>query len=156
MINELHAVYAKRNIEVLGKAWLKAHPVPYRVKELSGYGPRIVKENVELLRSINEQIGGLDKELRKIANEDPQAKRLMTLIGVGPTSAVAASCWVGDIHRSANAKKLVSYFGIAPRVRQSADRERHGHITKEGSRMVRSIRSLSGNSPRISSRLYCA
>ena len=35
------------------------------------------------------------------------------------------------------AKKLVSYFGIAPRVRQSADRERHGHITKEGNRMVR-------------------
>ncbi len=26
---------------------------------------------------------------------------------------------------------------MAPRVRQIADRERHGHITKEGSRMVR-------------------
>ncbi len=66
--------------------------MPYRVRELSGYGPRIVKGNVELLRSINEQIRGSDKELRKIANEDPQAKRLMTLIGVGPTSAVAVSC----------------------------------------------------------------
>ncbi|MCH6546763.1 MAG: IS110 family transposase [Deltaproteobacteria bacterium] len=137
VINELHAVYAKRNMEVLGKAWLKAHPVPYRVKELSGYGPRIVKENVDLLRFVNEQIDGLDKELRKIAKEDPQAKRLMTLIGVGPTTAVAVSCWVGDINRFANAKKLTSYFGIAPRVRQSADRERHGHITKEGNRMVR-------------------
>ena len=137
VINELHAVYAKRNVEVVGKAWLKAHPVPYRVKELSGYGSRIVKENVELLRFLNEQIDGLDKELRKIAKEDPQANRLMTLIGVGPATAVAVSCWVGDIHRFANAKKLTSYFGIAPRVRQSADRERHGHITKEGSRMVR-------------------
>jgi transposase len=137
VINELHAVYAKRNIEVLGKAWLRAHPVPYRVKELSGYGPRIVKENVDLLRFVNEQIDGLDKELRKIAKEDPQAKRLMTLIGVGPATAVAVSCWVGDITRFANAKKLTSYFGIAPRVRQSADRERHGHITKEGNRMVR-------------------
>ncbi len=45
VINELHAVYAKRNMEVLGKAWLKAHPVPYRVRELSGYAPRIIKEN---------------------------------------------------------------------------------------------------------------
>ncbi|MCH7912982.1 MAG: transposase [Deltaproteobacteria bacterium] len=26
------------------------------------------------------------------------------------------SCWVGDIGRFANAKKLTSYFGIAPRV----------------------------------------
>ncbi len=137
VINELHAVYAKRNVEVVGKAWLKAQPVPYRAEELSGYGPRIVKENVELLRFFNEQIGGLDKELRKIANEDPQAKRLMSINGVGQATAVAVSCWVGDIHRFANAKKLVSYFGIAPRVRQSADRERHGHISKEGSRMVR-------------------
>jgi len=111
--------------------------VPYRVKELSGYGARIVSENVELLRFINDQIEELDKELRKIAKEDPQAKRLMTLIGVGPTTAVAVSCWVGDITRFANAKKLTSYFGIAPRVRQSANRERHGHITKEGNRMVR-------------------
>ena len=31
----------------------------------------------------------------------------------------------------------MSYFGIAPKVRQSADRERHGHISKEGSGMVR-------------------
>ena len=34
VINELHAVYAKRNMEVLGKAWLKAHPVPYRVTSI--------------------------------------------------------------------------------------------------------------------------
>ncbi|MFQ5684087.1 MAG: transposase [Candidatus Binatia bacterium] len=33
----------------------------------------------------------------------------------------------------ANTKKLVSYFGIAPRVRQSVDRERRRHISKEGS-----------------------
>lgn len=45
VINELHAVYAKRNIEVVGKEWLRAHPVPYRVKELSGNRPCIVKEN---------------------------------------------------------------------------------------------------------------
>ncbi len=137
VINEMHAVYAKRNMEVVGKAWLKVDPVPYRAKELSGYGPRIVEENVELLRFVNEQIRGLDKELRKIANEDAQAKRLMSIIGVGPVSAVAVSCWVGDINRFGNSKKLVSYFGIAPKVRQSADRERHGHISKEGSRMVR-------------------
>ncbi len=42
MINELHAVYAKRNIEILGMACLKVNPVPYMVRELSGYGPRFV------------------------------------------------------------------------------------------------------------------
>ena len=50
---------------------------------------------------------------------------------------MAVSCWVGDIHRFASAKKLASYFGLAPRVSQSGETERHGHITKEGNRMVR-------------------
>ena len=52
-------------------------------------------------------------------------------------TAVAVSCWIGEIRRFPNAKKLVSYFGIAPKVRQSANRETHGHISKEGSGMVR-------------------
>jgi transposase len=99
--------------------------------------PRIVGEDVELLGFINRQIGGLDKELTKIALEDAQSKRLMTIPGVGPVSSVAVSCWIGEIARFSNAKKLASYFGLAPRVRQSAETEHHGHITKEGNRMVR-------------------
>ncbi len=75
----------------------------------------------------------------KIALEDGSAKRLMTIPGVGAVSAVAMSCWIGEIARFSNAKKLASYFGLAPRVRQSAETERHGHITKEGNRMVRSL-----------------
>src|SRR5207249_10640766 len=57
----------------------------------------------------------------------------------GPVNAVAGSCWIGTIERFSNSKKLSSYFGLAPRVRQSGERERHGHITKEGNRMVRSL-----------------
>ena len=61
----------------------------------------------------------------------------MSITGVGATTAVAVSCWIGDIKRFPNTKKLVSYFGIAPKVRQSANRETHGHISKEVNGMVR-------------------
>ena len=138
VINELRAVYAKRNIDPQAKLG-RVRPSVAGAEDLSGYGPRIVGEDVELLGFINRQIGGLDKELTKIALEDAQSKRLMTIPGVGPVSAVAVSCWIGEIARFSNAKKLASYFGLAPRVRQSAETERHGHITKEGNRMVRSL-----------------
>jgi transposase len=137
VINELYAVYAKRNIEVPGMIWHRIRPVAWRAEELSGYAPRIVSENAELLKLINQQIQNLDKELAKAGQEDPQAKRLMTIPGVGVATGVAVSCWIGDIRRFPNAKKPVSYFGIAPKVRQSANRETHGHISKEGSGMVR-------------------
>lgn len=138
MINELRAVYAKRNIDPEARLE-RLRPQVAGADDLGGYGPRIVDEDLKLLGFINSQVGGLDKELKKIANEDAQAQRLMTIPGVGPVSAVAMSCWIGDIERFSKAKKLASYLGIAPRVRQSADHERHGHITKEGNRMVRML-----------------
>ena len=121
VIKELHAVYAKRNIEVPGMIWHRICPVPWRAEELSGYAARIVGENTELLKVINHQIEELDKELRKVGQQDSQAKRLMTIPGVGATTAVAVSSWIGDIRRFSNAKKLVSYFGLAPRVRKDTD-----------------------------------
>jgi hypothetical protein len=39
VINELHAVYAKRNVEVPGMIWHRLRPVPWRAEELSGYAP---------------------------------------------------------------------------------------------------------------------
>jgi len=137
LINELYALYGKRNVEVPGMLWHRLQPVALRAEELSGHAPKIVGQDVELLKVINGQIQGLDRELKKAAEQDAQAKRLITIPGVGMTTAMAVSSWVGDIHRFSSAKKLVSYFGIAPRVRQSAGKERHGHITKEGSRMAR-------------------
>lgn len=138
VMNEIRALYAKRNIdfEIIGRT---GRPVVAGAEELSGYGARIVREDVALLGVFNEQLRGLDKELIGIAQGDPQARRLMTIDGVGPVTSVAVSCWVGEVSRFANAKKVASYFGLAPRVRQSGTRERHGHISKEGNRMVRSL-----------------
>ena len=80
VINELRAVYAKRNIDPEAKLQ-RARPIVSGAEDLSGYGPRIVEEDLKLLEFINRQIGGLDKELIKIALEDAQAKRLMTIEG---------------------------------------------------------------------------
>jgi hypothetical protein len=80
--NELRAVYAKRNIDPQANLG-RAQPQVSGAGDLSGYGPRIVGEDVELLGFVNRQIGGLDKELMKIALEDGSAKRLMTIPGVG-------------------------------------------------------------------------
>ena len=66
VINELRAVYAKRNIDPQAELQ-RAEPQVSGAEDLSGYAPRIVGEDVELLGFVNRQIGGLDKELMKIA-----------------------------------------------------------------------------------------
>ena len=108
-------------------------PSPELMKALEGWPVRIYSP----YQSIYRRLQKLDKELKEASEQDPQAKRLMSITGVGATTAVAVSCWIGDIKRFPNTKKLVSYFGIAPKVRQSANRETHGHIRKEVNGMVR-------------------
>ena len=47
---------------------------------------------------------------------------------------------IGDVTRFASAEKLVSYFGLNPRVRQSGDgRAHHGRITKQGRSLARGL-----------------
>lgn len=47
---------------------------------------------------------------------------------------------VGDIERFSSPEKLVSYFGLNPRVRQSGDKPAyHGRITKQGRAHARSM-----------------
>jgi len=46
---------------------------------------------------------------------------------------------IGDINRFPNKFKLVSYAGLCPSIKQSGNKEIRGHITKQGSRMLRWI-----------------
>ena len=139
VINERHALSSKRNLEVPPYLWHRQAPEPWQPEALGGSGPRIVHEHVALLKVLHEQIRGLDQARKAVAQEDPEARRLMTHPGVGAVTAVAVRVWVGDLPRVVSAKHLVSYFGLAPRVRQSADTERHCHISTEGNRMVRAL-----------------
>ena len=57
----------------------------------------------------------------------------MTIGGVNAIVAVRVLAAIGDIARFSSPEKLVSYFGLNPRVRQSGDRPTyHGRISKQG------------------------
>jgi len=61
----------------------------------------------------------------------------MGFTGIDYYSAMLLLAEIGHIHRFPDAKKLVSYAGLAPGTRQSADRTIHGHIVKEGNKRIR-------------------
>jgi len=64
----------------------------------------------------------------------------MTITGVNATVAMSVLAAIGDIHRFSSPEKLVSYFGLNPRVRQSGDKPAyHGRITKQGRAHARSM-----------------
>jgi transposase len=79
------------------------------------------------------EIAALDGEIARQALAWPQVLRLMSVPGVNVQTAATFMAAIGDIRRFSSPRKLVSYLGLDPGVRQSGSTPaRHGRISKAG------------------------
>lgn len=116
-----------------GRTWLTAQPLPEDQR-------RVILRHAGELDRLGAELAEVDKSLAQRALEEPRVKRLMTITGVNATVAMSVLAAIGDIRRFSSQEKLVSYFGLNPRVRQSGDKPAyHGRITKQGRAHARSM-----------------
>ena len=62
---------------------------------------------------------------------------IQAISGVGPVLAAVFVAEIGDVSRFAGSAQLCSWAGLTPRHRESDTHVARGHITKQGSRLVR-------------------
>lgn len=114
---------------------------PQRVREhVKGRGavvPGTVERVLAVIEKTNSEIAVCDEELDTMAKEDPVCRRLMTVPGVGPVTAVRYAAAIDDVNRFDGASALQSYLGLVPGEDSSSDRRRLTSITKAGSAQVR-------------------
>lgn len=88
---------------------------------------------LKMIDSIDEQLGATEDYLAAKAADSRQARLLVTLPGVQFKTSIGLLSAIGPIDRFAAPKKLVSYFGLNPRVRQSGRGPAWtGSISKQG------------------------
>ena len=83
------------------------------------------------------RIARYEKRVAEIARDDPRARLIMTIPGIGYITAVTILAEIVDHGRFASAEKLVSYAGLSPRHHNSGETVRTGGITKRGSVWLR-------------------
>lgn len=88
------------------------------------------------------QLAAADRRLQEFARTAPVAERearavLESVPCVGPVTIDILLAELGDVRRFKNHKQVAAYAGLAPKVRQSADHQQEGGITKEGSGLLR-------------------
>jgi transposase len=140
--NEVHAILHTHLIprcphadlfSARGRTWLARQPLP---DDERGAIDRHVRE----LDRLAEDLVTLDREIAHDALDDQATKRLMTITGVNLTVAAGIMAAIGDIGRFKSPGKLVSYFGLNPRVRQSGlGAAHHGRISKIGRSHARAM-----------------
>lgn len=101
--------------------------------------PPYVERQLLVIESVTEQIAAADRELKKLAEEDPISKLLQTVPGVGVLSALHFVWAVDDVSRFPNAHSLESYLGITPGENSSSKRKRRTGITKAGPAAMRRV-----------------
>jgi len=91
-------------------------------------GTKYKKESLSM--ELNDQISERGKNLKGHEN-------LSSIKGIGERSATVLLSVIDDVNDFADSDKLVSYFGIVPRVSDSNATVHHGRITKNGSKIAR-------------------
>src|SRR6516164_1168248 len=89
------------------------------------------------LRSLDSRMTELDREIAVIAKNDPVAKRLQQLRGVGPITATALVAAVANGEQFANGRQMSAAFGLTPRQHSSGGKERLLGISKRGDAYLR-------------------
>jgi transposase len=90
------------------------------------------------LKALDQRVSELDHEIELVAKNNPVAKRLQQLRGVGPIVATALVAAVGDGKQFANGRQMAASFGLTPRQHSSGNRERLLGISKRGDSYLRS------------------
>jgi transposase len=135
---QVHAVLAKEGV-----------PVP--MSDLFGVGGRRLLDQVHLgdayrlrVNSLRDLMGHIDHEIELVQNQvapifagDLGFHAVQAIPGVGPVLAAVFVAEIGDVSRFTSARHLCSWAGLTPKHKESDLMVRRGHITKQGSRLVR-------------------
>ena len=116
-----------------GLAWLRQLPLPTASQQLRR---DLLLEEIETLIR---QVRRIERQLNHQAQQTVAVAQLRSIPGVGIRTAEAVAAFVDDPHRFRNAKAVGRYFGLVPCQDQSGDRNRLGHITREGAPVVRQL-----------------
>jgi transposase len=138
--NQARALLRERGIESprnlfsgKGLAWLKD-------LKLEDLGDALRRDLiVEQIEESDEKIKRVVKHLDSLSNNHAGVALLRTIPGIGPRTAEALAAYVDDAKRFSNLRNVGAYFGLVPCQDSSADKNRLGHITRDGPPTMRKL-----------------
>jgi transposase len=136
--DQVHAVLAKPGIPVpcsdlfgaYGSSWLDGLRLP------QPYGGKVTSLR-QLTGWLTTEVSMLDEVIADFLGDWPPYQAVLKLPGIGPVLAAVTIAEIGDISRFPSPGHLCSWAGLTPRHRESDVKVVRGHITKQGSPVLR-------------------
>ncbi len=99
-----------------------------------------VRISLEILWKVQEQKEQLVKEIFYAGKPfEKEIKLLISIRGITPLSALAFLSDIGDVRRFKTTRKMNAYLGLVPRLKESGDMSRAGHINRASRKTTRPL-----------------
>jgi transposase len=135
--NGLQAIALNYGLARRSRLWSEAGQQALQKLPLREGMARRREDLLRLLAQLDSWIHELDQRLQREAEKREAAQRLMTHPGVGPLTALGTVLVLGPVERFPDGRHVTSYVGLIPQEESSGSRQRFGHLTKQGNRLLR-------------------
>jgi transposase len=137
--NMAHAALTRNGIKVARSAFatLIARERLLKIDDLAQTDLIILQTAVRQIAELDREIEVLEAEIIRRGKTLKGLKRLLQVHGMNLLSAISLLAEIGDIELFESSKQLTSYAGLVTSTRQSNETTRHGKITKQGRKRLR-------------------
>jgi transposase len=135
--NGIRALLREAGLKV-GTPSRKAFPA--RVRELAVDDPVLASLAGSMLTVIEAMTQEIDQLTKRVLDEvrvEPTCRRLMTVPGVGPLTALAFRATIDQPDRFRRSRDVGAHLGLTPRRYQSGETDIQGHISRCGDELAR-------------------
>jgi len=113
------------------------------LEDLTSNLPDLIREECQdLLAQIAEKAARIAErtaKLKTLASQSDRARRLQTMPGVGPLTAVAVEAFGPDMTQFKTGRDFAAWLGLVPKQYSSGGMERLGRMTKAGQADIRRL-----------------
>ncbi|MGZ6569401.1 MAG: IS110 family RNA-guided transposase [Solirubrobacteraceae bacterium] len=136
--NRVHALLARQGIlpehsDLFGTAGRKY----LTTLELPDGSRRRLDSLLSLIGDFDREIADTTREIDQRAKADERVRLLCQIRGIGRYTAMLIIAEIGEVKRFPTAKHLCQWAGLTPTVRSSDGKARLGHISRQGSTILR-------------------
>ena len=137
LMNQLQAVALNEGVRRKKGLWREAGRKQLETLTLAPWASRRRSDLLEMLDRLNPMIAELTQAVEQEASKDAVVQRLATHPGVGRLTALAFVLIIGQAERFHCGNQVASYLGLVPAEDSSGEHRRLGHISKQGSTLLR-------------------
>lgn len=142
LTNQIRSILLERGIVVAQGRRRLLDALAALSSDGGGVGPRVrllLDDMLDQWRALDDRIMALDDEFADMARNDPAARRLATIPGIGVLNATALVAAIGDGHTFSRGRDLSAWLGLVPRQATTGGKPRLLGITKRGSKYLRKL-----------------